>query len=576
MHHENTAQQILAIANVTERPTDWDQIDWNKANRRVSNLRRRIFRAAEQGNLKKARSLQKLMLRSYSNVVTSVRRVTQINKGKNTPGVDKLVIKTPRSRGIVVDYLCQFPLWKPLPARRVYIPKANGKRRPLGIPAVIDRCLQAMVKNALEPFWEQRFEGISYGFRPGRGPHDAIAKIYLHARPNKTKKWVIDADIKGAFDNINHAYLLQAIGNFPAREMVKQWLRAGVMEDEVFSHTEMGTPQGGVVSPLLANIALHGMKQALSVTRTTKNGKGLVSTAGVKYNRQGENCGKRAVIRFADDFVVFCETKEDAQTSVEILKPWLRQRGLELSEEKTRLVHLADGFDFLGFNVKQYVDPKTKTGWKLLITPSKKSEQAFRDKLKPIWLKLNGQSVTTVLKHLNPKIRGWANYFRIGVSKTTFAHIDQWMFTREVRYAKRVHPTKSWKWMKRRYWGKLNLDREDRWVFGDKKLGAYLHKLVWFPIKRHVLVAGNASPDNSQLQEYWAQRYAAKAKDLTPSKQKIARKQNFRCPVCGETLFNEEELHVHHIMAKTNGGTDEYRNLQLLHLYCHQQITVNG
>src|SRR5256714_299055 len=211
--------------------------------------------------------------------------------------------------------------------------KANHKLRPLGIPVVIDRCLQAMVKNALEPSWEAKFEGTSYGFRPGRSCHDAIEKIYLLARPNKTKKWVLDADIKGAFDNISHDHLLSAIGPVPGKELIKQWLKAGYVEQEIFHATERGTPQGGVVSPLLANIALHGMEEAI----------------GVKYNCRGELIGNRAVVRYADDFVCFCETKEDAQQVQSILTDWLKERGLTLSEEKTRIVHLTEGFDFLSF-----------------------------------------------------------------------------------------------------------------------------------------------------------------------------------------------------------------------------------
>src|SRR5256885_7086249 len=249
-----------SLANGTEKQTDWNAIKWRKANRAVRNLRHRIFRATQEGNLKKVRSLQKLMLKSYSNRLVSVRRVTQTNTGKNTPGVDKLVIKTPAARGKMVDALANYTLWKAKPAKRVYIPKKNNKRRPLGIPVVVDRCLQAMVKNALEPAWEAKFEGISYGFRPGRSCHDAIEKIYRLARPNKTKKWVLDADIKGAFDNISHDYLLKVIGLVPGRELIKQWLKAGDVGQKGFHATERGTPQGAVGSPLLANIALHGME----------------------------------------------------------------------------------------------------------------------------------------------------------------------------------------------------------------------------------------------------------------------------------------------------------------------------
>lgn len=293
--------QGASHANRPERPTDWQGVNWRQVNRQVRNLRQRIFRASKEGDLKKAHSLQKLMLRSRSNILLSVRRVTQVNAGKKTPGVDKVVVKTVVARGRLVGELSTITAWKAKPARRVYIPKQGGKLRPLGIPVITDRCLQAMVKNALEPFWEARFERISYGFRPGRSCHDAIAKIYALARPNTLKKWVVDADIKGAFDNISHDFLLTAIGAFPARELIKQWLKAGCMENGLFQETAIGTPQGGVVSPLLANIALHGMEEALTVYRTLKNGQHYATRVGVKYDYRGQHVGKRAVVRYADD-----------------------------------------------------------------------------------------------------------------------------------------------------------------------------------------------------------------------------------------------------------------------------------
>ena len=281
------------LANGPERRTDWPTANWRKADRIVRNLRCRIFRATQANDLRRVRSLQKLMLRSYSNILMAVRRVTQVNAGKYTPGVDKVVVKTPAARGRLVDHLSTYQPWRSSPVRRVYIPKSNGKQRPLGIPTVIDRALQARVKNALEPEWEARFEGSSYGFRPGRSCHDAIGKIYLLARPNKRKKRVVDADIKGAFDNIDHNFLLNALGDVPGRELVHQWLKAGVMEDGAIQPTEAGTPQGGVISPLLLNVALHGME----------------ATLGVKMDNRGQNIGKRAAVRYADDFVVFCESE---------------------------------------------------------------------------------------------------------------------------------------------------------------------------------------------------------------------------------------------------------------------------
>jgi RNA-directed DNA polymerase len=549
--------QAPGLANGTEKQTAWNAINWPKANRTVRNLRQRLFRAAQESNLKKVRSLQKLMLKSYSNRLVSVRRVAQINAGKHTPGVDKLVLKTPAARGNMVDHLAHVTLWKAKPVRRIYIPKTNGKLRPLGIPVVVDRCLQAMVKNALEPVWEARFEGSSYGFRPGRSCHDAIEKIYGLARPNKTKKWVLDADIKGAFDHISHDYLLKAIGPFPARELIKQWLKAGYVEQEMFHATEEGTPQGGVVSPLLANIALHGMEEAIGVT----------------YDYRGQLIGKRAVVRYADDFVCFCETKEDAEHVQGILTGWLKERGLTLSQEKTRIVHLTEGFDFLGFNIRHYAAPQTsRTGWKLLIKPSKESVKEVQKKVKGLWAEAQGGNVQAVLTKLNPVIRGWANYFRTAVAKEIFSKLDSWMFYKTDRYTRWTHPQKPKDWRQRKYWGRLNPDRADPWVFGDKQTGGYLLKFSWFPIERHTLVKGTASPDDPKLKDYWKERQAAKARDLTISKQKLAKRQMGRCPECGESLFNDEEVQVHHLLARSKGGNDAYSNLVLVHLLCHQHI----
>jgi RNA-directed DNA polymerase len=551
--------RVENLANGTEGhpTTDWNAINWPKVEGRVRNLRRRVFRASKEGDHRKVRSLQKLMLRSRANALQSVRRVTQRNVGKNTPGVDKLVVKTPKARSELVDRIRSYQPWKAKPARRVYVPKVNGKARPLGIPTIHDRVMQAIVKNALEPYWEARFEPASYGFRPGRSCHDAIEKIYSITRPNKRKKWVLDADIEGAFDNIDHEKLLEIIGPFPARELIRQWLKAGYMEEGTLQRTSTGTPQGGVISPLLANIAFHGLEKAL----------------GVRYRNRGEISGPRAVVRYADDFVVFCESEEDTEAARRDVKDWLAARGLKLSEAKTRIVHLSEGFDFLGFNIRHYRAPKTaKSGYKLLIKPSKASVRKLKDRLREEWMKLKGSNIQAILKRLNPILRGWTNYFRIGVSKKAFKSMDHWMFKRCVRYVKFSHPTKSWKWCRLKYWGKLNRQRNDRWVFGDRTKGGYLLKFGWTPIRRHVLVKGTASPDDSNLKEYWIDRQKRKIHELPTKLKSLARTQKGLCAHCKTTLFNGEELHKHHHRPKSEGGTDERTNLRLVHLFCHQQI----
>jgi RNA-directed DNA polymerase len=534
---------------------DWHGIDWKHVYQTVKNLRQRIFRASRQGDLHRVRSLQRLMLKSRANVQESVRRVTQVNRGKSTPGVDQVVVETAEEQSRLCHQLSQLALHQVHPVRRVYIPKRKGQR-PLGIPTIVDRCVQAMVKNALEPFWEARFEGSSYGFRPGRGCHDAITKVFLLARPRTTRPWVLDADIEGAFNNIGHAALVKAIGNFPARQLIQQWLKAGYVEHERRHPTETGVPQGGVISPVLLNIALHGMEQAL----------------GCAYTSKGWLQGTYALVKYADDFAVFCPTQQKAVEAQALLANWLERRGLRLSENKTHIRHLQEGFNFLGFNIRHYAVPNSsRSGYKLLIKPSQDSVQQLKRKLKGLWRKHVGSPAVALINELNPVIRGWSNYFRIGVAKEVFSDLDDFMYWRAQRYMKRRHPTKSGWWRTQKYWGTLKGARRDRWIFMDKDHHAELRKFAWTKIVRHRLVPTTYSSDDPTLQDYWRQR-RERTHNLADCQMRLARRQRGTCPVCHQALEKDESLDTHHVIPKKHGGTNDLVNLRLVHRTCHRQL----
>lgn len=548
-----------SFANVTQRPTDWQRVNWRKAHRVVRNLRQRIFKATRASDWKRVRNLQRLLLKSYSNVLLAVRRVSQVNLGKRTAGIDRLLVKTGPAKAFLVDVLKQWIPWKPLAARRVYIAKSDGKLRPLGIPSLVDRCLQAMVKAALEPCWEAKFEPTSYGFRPGRSVHDAIARIYVIANVTNQKQWVVDADIAGCFDTIDHEFLLQQVGNFPARELIAQWLKAGYMEAGVYHPTPAGTPQGGIISPLLANIALHGIEAALGITR---------------YAQGCVKRGSRILVRYADDFVVFCQTQAEAEQTQNDLQRFLSVRGLSLSEQKTRVVHLTEGFDFLGFNIRHYPSQNSRNGWKLLIKPASKNVAAFREKLRATFKRLHGSNAQCLINVLNPIIRGWANYYRGVVSSELFHKLESYIFWKLRRWISKRHPTKSYGWRNQQYWADHPVYPGSQWNFVDKDTGMVLYRIGYTRIQRHVLIRGDASPDNPELRGYFEERNQRSRQigDYPKAAQRVIQVQQAKCPNCGQSLFNGEEIQIHHKVPKGQGGTNHSANLVAVHLVCHSQL----
>ena len=506
----------------------WERVDWRRCEEEVRRLRSRIFKAVQERDMATAVDLQKLMLRSWHNTLVSVRQVTQRNTGRKTAGIDGLVALTSQARAeMAVRVHATMGSHQPSPVRRVYIPKASDKTkmRPLGIPVILDRCHQARVRNALEPEWEARFEPRSYGFRPGRGCHDAIGSLFNTLCGKGKRVWILDADLAGAFDKIDHEHLLKAIGGFPARGMIAGWLRAGIFEaGKGYSPTEEGTPQGGVISPLLLNIALHGLEEA----------------AGVRY-RTGSHAREfkadsPALTRYADDLVVCCHSRQDAEQVKARLAEWLEPRGLAFNEAKTRIVPVTEGFDFLGFNLRRYPNGK------LLIKPGATAIKRFRDRLAKEFRSLRGSNVAAVLAKIAPIVRGWVAYYRTVVSTRVFAALTDYLWKLTYKWACWSHPNKPRHWIIGRYFGKFSKFRNDQWVFGDKDTGAYLPKPSWTDIVRHTLVKGGASPDDPALAGYWAQRRQKVKPPLDSYTVRLLSRQDGRCSLCGENLLTPDQL----------------------------------
>ena len=565
----------------------WKSINWRTAERYVFKLQKRIYAASRRGDVKRVRKLQKTLMRSWYNRVLSVRRVTQDNTGKKTAGVDGIKSLSPAAR---FELAGQLKLTgKSCPTRRVWIPKpGRNEKRPLGIPTMYDRALQAVVKTALEPEWEAVFEPNSYGFRPGRSCHDAIRQIKLSIR--QKAKYVLDADIAKCFDRINHDVLLQKLNiKGKVRQQIKAWLKSGVIDQGAFTATSEGTPQGGVISPLLANVALHGLESTLKEYARTIDLKN-------KYGRQESWQNKiksLSFIRYADDFVVIHEDKLVVQGCREIISDWLSGIGLQLKPEKTRLTHTLKhdlsedgkaGFDFLSHHIQQYPAGKYRSpkdsagrilGYRTLITPTKEASKVHQEQIGRLIKKHRSSPQVALIKDLNPVIRGWASYYANSDIKTVgeSSRQDKLTYLKLRRWAK--YRCGNINDGHKKYWTTIG---GNNWVFATRKgdanpLRLLAHNDTTCSSNDYVKVKGDKSPFDGDL-VYWSSRLGTHP-EMPSRKAKLLKQQKGKCPWCGLRFQEWDVMEVDHKIPRALGGKDEWRNLQLLHRHCHDEKTAN-
>jgi RNA-directed DNA polymerase len=545
---------------------EWDRIDWRKLELCAFKLQKRIYQASRRGDVQAVHKLQRLLIKSKGTALLAVRRVAQDNRGKGTAGVDGLSSLNEQQKLDLARRIMNQPLApEAQPVRRVWIPKpASDEKRPLGIPVMEDRARQALVKMALEPEWEAKFEPNSYGFRPGRSCHDAIQAIFISIQ--QAPKYVLDADIAKCFDRINHEALLAKLGTFPElRRVIKAWLQAGIVDEGELFPTSEGTPQGGVISPLLMNVALYGLAKA-------------IEDGFQKYMHlpTGRTRWTPLVVRYADDFVVIHRDLEVIRRVQEIASEWLRGMGLEMKPSKTRITHTLKamdgpaGFEFLGFNIRQYDRGENRgvligTGERMSFTPSIRPSQASQKRLlRKVREVLHAHRMwpqAAVIAKLNPILRGWGNYFSSVVSKNIFHKMDHLIFWKLWAWALRRHPKKSRGWIARKYW---HLD--PGWIFKTDD-GFRLHKLSAIPIRRHVKVQADRSPfDGDAI--YWSTRLG-KHPDLPWELSYFLKKQKGICPRCGLHFKLGDRL-VYVALPQGDASQTPSR-LSVLHEHCQDK-----
>lgn len=549
----NTTEQTEMVAGAASHDDlDWHSIDWQKAHETVRRLQARIVKATQEGRWGKVKALQRLLTHSFSGKALAVKRVTE-NEGKRTPGVDGEIWDTPQKKALAIRTMRQHG-YRPLPLRRIYIPKKHDKtkKRPLSIPTMKDRAMQALYLLALDPVAETTADLNSYGFRKERRCADAIEHCFSTLAPKHMAQWILEGDIKACFDRISHEWLLAHIPM--EKSMLRKWLNAGYMEKHVFYDTHEGTPQGGIISPVLANMVLDGLGSLLKQHYPL----GSRKHRKVKLN----------LVRYADDFIITGISKEFLENTIQpLVETFLRERGLELSQSKTRITHIDDGFDFLGQNVRKY-------NGKLLIMPSRDNIHTLLDKVRGI-IKDNAQMTAgKLIMILNPIIRGWALYHRHVVSSEAFSEVDNAIFQALWHWSTRRHPNKGKRWIKAKYFKSVG---SDQWVFYGEHDGKEwsLLNAASIPIKRHVMIRQQANPYDPEWELYFEERLGMKMVENLYGRRQLIRlwkEQNGICPICKQKITQLTGWHNHHIIWRSMGGADKAENRVLLHPNCHRQV----
>ena len=499
----------------TCRAGNWDSIDWNKARAYVKKLQMRIVKAQQEGHYSKVKTLQWLLTHSFYAKALAVKRVTS-NRGKNTAGVDHELWLTPEAKFKAISKLKRRG-YRPQPLKRVYIPKKNGKLRPLSIPTMTDRAMQTLYKFALEPLAETYGDLNSYGFRIGRSTHDAIEQCFTDLNKGKSPQWILEGDIKGCFDHISHEWLME---NIPMETQVLQkWLKCGYVDTKQLFPTEEGTPQGGAISPTLMNMTLDGLERLLKErlpTRKKVNGK-------THFNKMN-------FVRYADDFIVTGESPEFLREEVlPIIRDFMTERGLQLSEEKTVITHIDDGFDFLGKNIRKY-------NGKLLIKPSKQSVGSLLKKVREIVKSNKSAKQDSLIRQLNPVIRGWVNNQRFVVSAETFSKIDYQIYNCLWQWAKRRHKNKGRRWIAAKYWHCIGTRN---WTFAveerTKKNGEQSYFALEYATDTKIIrfkkIVSNANPFDERWSGYYEERDGEKMLNSTNGREKLLKvwRNQHRC-----------------------------------------------